>query len=41
MKKITLENIRDTLRDLTNQVQIPANQAENALKPIENYTYIY
>ena len=35
MKKITLENIRDTLRDLTNQVQIPANQAENALKPIE------
>lgn len=35
MKKITLENVRDVLRDLTNRVELPAGQMKDAVAPIE------
>ena len=35
MKKITLENIRDVLRDLNHQVKLSPDQAKTALEPID------
>ncbi len=35
MKKITLEQVRDVLRDLSNQVELPEQQMKDAIRPIE------
>ena len=35
MKKITLEQVRDVLRDLSNQVELPEQQMKDAVRPIE------
>ena len=35
MKKITLENVRDVLRDLSGKVELPAEQMRKAVLPIE------
>ena len=35
MKKITLEKVRDVLRDLSNQVELPEQQMKDAVRPIE------
>ncbi len=35
MKKITLEQVRDVLRDLSNQVELPKQQMKDAVRPIE------
>ena len=35
MKKITLEQVRDVLRDLSNQVELPERLMKDAVKPIE------
>ena len=35
MKKITLENVRDALRDLSGKVELPAEQMRKAVLPIE------
>lgn len=40
MKMITLENVRDTLRDLTGVVTVPSEVARRALLPIERMVVI-
>ena len=36
MKKITLEQVRDVLRDLSNQVELPEQQMKDVVRPIES-----
>jgi quinolinate synthase len=40
MKMITLEKLRDSLRDMTGEVKVPANLAERARLPIERMVSI-
>ena len=40
MKMITLEKLRDSLRDMTGEVKVPADLAERARLPIERMVSI-